>query len=152
LGFEGAAKLLNAAEQATNLRLAGKIASAVSLFRSEFPDARVDLKPWANDLSTNDLVDPDSIDIAFHFPGWSRRWQSRSILIQIRFYNEENYRRVIGMEAAGFDYRGKQWRLSTIEEWQIEGDVQPIPERSEQLRQYCRQVFELFQGEAPELA
>jgi hypothetical protein len=143
---------LNAAEQATNLRLAGKIASAVSLFRSEFPDARVDLKPWANDLSTNDLVDPDSIDIAFHFPGWSRRWQSRSILIQIRFYNEENYRRVIGMEAAGFDYRGKQWRLSTIEEWQIEGDVQPIPERSEQLRQYCRQVFELFQGEAPELA
>jgi hypothetical protein len=143
---------LNAAEQATNLRLAGKIASAVSLFRSEFPDARVDLKPWANDLSTSDLVDPDSIDIAFHFPGWSRRWQSRSILIQIRFYNEENYRRVIGMEAAGFDYRGKQWRLSTIEEWQIEGDVQPIPERSEQLRQYCRQVFELFQGEAPELA
>jgi hypothetical protein len=143
---------LNAAEQATNLRLAGKIASAVSLFRSEFPDARVDLKPWANDLSTKDLVDPDSIDIAFHFPGWSRRWQSRSILIQIRFYNEENYRRVIGMEAAGFDYRGKQWRLSTIEEWQIEGDVQPIPERSEQLRQYCRQVFELFQGEAPELA
>jgi hypothetical protein len=143
---------LNAAEQATNLRLAGKIASAVSLFRSEFPDARVDLKPWANDLSTKDLVDPDSIDIAFHFPGWSRRWQSRSILIQIRFYNEENYRRVIGMEAAGFDYRGKQWRLSTIEEWQIEGEVQPIPERSEQLRQYCRQVFELFQGEAPELA
>jgi hypothetical protein len=143
---------LNAAEQATNLRLAGKIASAVSLFRSEFPDARVDLKPWANDLSTKDLVDPDSIDIAFHFPGWSRRWQSRSILIQIRFYNEENYRRVIGLEAAGFDYRGKQWRLSTIEEWQIEGDVQPIPERSEQLRQYCRQVFELFQGEAPELA
>jgi hypothetical protein len=143
---------LNAAEQATNLRLAGKIASAVSLFRSEFPDARVDLKPWANDLSTSDLVDPDSIDIAFHFPGWSRRWQSRSILIQIRFYNEENYRRVIGMEAAGFDYRGKQWRLSTIEEWQIEGEVQPIPERSEQLRQYCRQVFELFQGEAPELA
>jgi hypothetical protein len=143
---------LNAAEQATNLRLAGKIASAVSLFRSEFPDARVELKPWANGLSTNDLVDPDSIDIAFHFPGWSRRWQSRSILIQIRFYNEENYRRVIGMEAAGFDYRGKQWRLSTIEEWQIEGDVQPIPERSEQLRQYCRQVFELFQGEAPELA
>jgi hypothetical protein len=143
---------LNAAEQATNLRLAGKIASAVSLFRSEFPDARVDLKPWANDLSTSDLIDPDSIDIAFHFPGWSRRWQSRSILLQIRFYNEENYRRVIGMEAAGFDYRGKQWRLSTIEEWQIEGDVQPIPERSEQLRQYCRQVFELFQGEAPELA
>ncbi len=136
---------MNAAEQATNVVLAGKIASVVSLFRSDFPDARVDLKPWANDRDTKEAVDPDSIDIAFHFPGWSRRWQSRSILIQIRFYTEDNDQRVIGLEAAGFDYRGKQWRLSTIEQWQIEGPVQPIPERAEQLRQFCRQVFELFQ-------
>jgi hypothetical protein len=128
---------LNAAEQATNVMLAGKIASVVSLFRSDFPDARVDLKPWANDRDTKDAVDPDSIDIAFHFPGWSRRWQSRSILIQIRFYSEDSHQRVIGLEAAGFDYRGKQWR--------IEGAVQPIPERAEQLRQFCRHVFELFQ-------
>jgi hypothetical protein len=141
------AEQLNAAEQATTVSLAGKIASAVSLFRSEFPDARVDLRPWANDCDTSNLVDPNSIDIAFHFPGWSRRWQSRSILIQIRFYTEEEQQQVIGLEAAGFDYRGKQWRLSTIDHWQIEGEVQPIPERSEQLRHYCRQVFELFQGD-----
>jgi hypothetical protein len=125
--------------------LAGKIASVVSLFRSEFPDARVDLKPWANDRDTKEAVDPDSIDIAFHFPGWSRRWQSRSILIQIRFYAEGDRQQVIGLEAAGFDYRGKQWRLSTIEQWRIEGAVQPIPERVDRLRQFCRQVFELFQ-------
>lgn len=143
---------MNAAEQATSLALAGKIASAVSLFRSEFPDARVDLRPWANDGHTWELVDPNSIDIAFHFPGWSRRWQSRSILLQIRFYKEEEQRQVIGLEAAGFDYRGKQWRLSTIDHWQIEGEVQPIPERSEQLRQYCRQVFELFQDDGSSAA
>jgi hypothetical protein len=125
--------------------LAGKIASVVSLFRSDFPDARVDLKPWANDRDTKEAVDPDSIDIAFHFPGWSRRWQSRSILIQIRFCTEDDRQQVIGLEAAGFDYRGKQWRLSTIEQWQMEGAVQPIPERVEQLRQFCRHVFELFQ-------
>jgi hypothetical protein len=125
--------------------LAGKIASVVSLFRSDFPDARVDLKPWANDRDTKEAVDPDSIDIAFHFPGWSRRWQSRSILLQIRFCTEDDRQQVIGLEAAGFDYRGKQWRLSTIEQWQMEGAVQPIPERVEQLRQFCRHVFELFQ-------
>jgi hypothetical protein len=115
------------------------------LFRSDFPDARVDLKPWANDRDTKEAVDPDSIDIAFHFPGWSRRWQSRSILLQIRFCTEDDRQQVIGLEAAGFDYRGKQWRLSTIEQWQMEGAVQPIPERVEQLRQFCRHVFELFQ-------
>jgi hypothetical protein len=143
---------LNAAEQATNLILAGKIASVVSLFRSEFPDARVDLRPWSRDQDTTELVDPDSIDIAFHFPGWSRRWQSRSILLQLRFYGEPESRKLIGLEAAGFDYRGKQWRLSTIEQWQVEGEVQPAPERAEQLRQYCRQVFEVFQPPAPENA
>jgi hypothetical protein len=137
---------LNAAEQATNVVLAGKIASVVSLFRSEFPDARVDLRPWSNDWDTKDLVDPDSIDIAFHFPGWSRRWQGRSILLQLHFHGDEDDRKLIGLEAAGFDYRGKQWRLSTIEQWQVEGEVQPVPERCEQLRQYCRQVFEVFQS------
>jgi hypothetical protein len=141
---------LNAADRATNVILASKIASVVSLFRLDFPDARVDLKPWANDQDTKEAVDPDSIDIAFHFPGWSRRWQSRSILIQIRFYAEDNYQRVIGLDAAGFDYCGKQWRLSTIEQWQIEGTVQPVAERAEQLRQFCRHVFELFQhGQLP---
>ena len=79
---------MNAAQQATDITLASKIASAVSLFRIEFPDAKVDLKPWAEDRDTQELVDPDSIDFSFHFPGWSRRWQSRSVLVQIRFYQD----------------------------------------------------------------
>ncbi len=145
---------MNAAQQATDIALASKIASAVSLFRSEFPDAKVDLKPWAEDVDTQQLVDPDSIDFSFHFPGWSRRWQSRSVLVQIRFYDGamtvadgqslEFTRNAIGLEVAGFDYRGKQWRLSTVSDWQFEGDLQPQPEIADKLKHFCRQIFELF--------
>jgi hypothetical protein len=137
---------VNAAQQATDIALTSKIASVVSLFRREFPDAKVDLKPWAEDLDTQELVDPDSIDFCFHFPGWSRRWQSRSILIQLRFYTDapESNRKFIGLEVAGFDYRGKQWRLSTINNWQFEGDLQPQPEIADKLKQFCCQIFELF--------
>jgi hypothetical protein len=145
---------VNAAQQATDINLASKIASAVSLFRSEFPDAKVDLKPWAEDLDTQELVDPDSIDFSFHFPGWSRRWQSRSVLVQIRFCKDaiaitdnpsfSQLQNFIGLEVAGFDYRGKQWRLSTVSDWQFEGDLQPQPEIADKLKQFCRQIFELF--------
>ena len=145
---------MNAAQQATNIALASKIASAVSLFRSEFPDAKVDLKPWAEDIDTQELVDPDSIDFSFHFPGWSRRWQSRSILVQMRFCEdamtisdgifELTTRNFIGLEIAGFDYRGKQWRLSTVSDWQFEGELQPQPEIADKLKEFCRQIFELF--------
>ena len=145
---------MNAAQQATDITLASKIASAVSLFRNEFPDAKVDLKPWAEDLDTQELVDPDSIDFSFHFPGWSRRWQSRSVLVQIRFVPDaiaiadselvESHRNFIGLEIAGFDYRGKQWRLSTVSDWQFEGEIQPQPEIADKLKQFCRQIFELF--------
>ena len=145
---------MNAAKQATDIILTSKIASAVSLFRSEFPDAKVDLKPWAEDLDTQELVDPDSIDFSFHFPGWSRRWQSRSVLVQIRFSQDakilprsattDRIHNFIGLEVAGFDHRGKQWRLSTVGDWQFEGDTQPQPEIADKLRQFCRQIFELF--------
>lgn len=139
---------VNAAEQATNINLATKIAALVNIFKVTFPDAKADLKPWANDMATQELVDPDSIDIGFHFPGWSRSLQSRSILVQVRFYQDPltQERRVIGIEAAGFDHTGKQWTLSTVETWQFVGDKQPNSEMSEKLKQFCRQVFELFNG------
>ena len=137
---------MNAAEQATNLKVASKIATAVNLFKSEFPDAKADLKPWRNDPETRELVDPDSIDIGFHFPGRSKSFQSRSILIQIRFYQDtlNGVGRCIGVEAAGFDHRGKQWRLSTVEDWRCEGATQPEPATSEKLKQFCRHILELF--------
>lgn len=139
---------MNAAQQATNIEFATKIAAVVNLFKTQFPDAKADLKPWNNDPDTRELVDPDSIDIGFHFPGWSRRFQSRSILVQIRFYQdpEEVSPRVIGVDAAGFNYTGLIWQLSTVENWNFVGDVHPVPEVGEKLKLFCRQVFELFNG------
>ncbi|MEA5452759.1 hypothetical protein VB780_29580 [Leptolyngbya sp. CCNP1308] len=144
---------MNAAEQANSIEFASKIAAVVGLFKAEFPDLRADLKPWANDPDTRDLVDPDSIDVGFHFPGVSRLFQCRSLLVQIRLYTDpENdgepetspQRRVIGLDLAGFDHRGKRWSLSTIDNWVFSGEVTPDPTCRERLRRCCRQVFSLF--------
>ncbi len=138
---------MNAAEQTRNLELASKVAALVNLFKSKFPDARADLKPWMNDPDTQELVDPDSIDVGFHFPGWSRLFQSRSILMQLRFHRDpvEDLYQVIGVELAGFDHQGKQWQLSTIENWQFVGTTSPATDVSEKLRQFCKQALEIFE-------
>lgn len=137
---------MNAAEQATGLEVTTKIAAIVNLFKSQFPDAKADLNPWQNDPDTRNLVDPDSIDIGFHFPGWSRKLQSRSILLQIRFYQDplDKSHRLIGLDAAGFNHQGEAWRLSTVENWQCVGNYQPASEVNDKLKLFCRQVFELF--------
>jgi hypothetical protein len=137
---------VNAAEQAKNIELTSKIAAVVNLFKSEFPDVKVDLKPWMNDADTRELVDPDSIDIGFHFPGRSRLLQSRSILIQIRFYQDpvEGSRRAIGVEAAGYDHTGQQWRFSTVENWSFLGQTEPAAESAQKLKHFCQEIFNLF--------
>jgi hypothetical protein len=139
---------VNAAEQAKGLEVASKIAAIVNLFKGEFPDAKADLTPWRSDPDTQELVDPDSIDIGFHLPGWSRRIQSRSILVQIRFYQDplEDTYRLIGLEMAGFTHAGQAWRFSTVERWQFVGKTPPVPEIREQIKKFARQVFELFKG------
>jgi hypothetical protein len=108
---------VNAAEQATNLEFASKIATVVNLFKYEFPDVKSDLKPWHNDLETRELVDQDPIT---------------------------NHRRAIGVEAAGFDHRGEVWRLSTVETWSFIGDSVPLAVVGEKLKQVCRQILEVF--------
>jgi hypothetical protein len=137
---------VNAAEQANSIEFASKIATVVGLFKGEFPDLRVDLKPWANDQDTRNLVDPDSIDIGFHFPGVSRLFSCRSLLVQIRLHtdSDSHQRRVIGLDIAGFDHRGKQWTLSTIDNWAVTGNSIPDSACSERLKQCCRQVLALF--------
>jgi len=137
---------VNAAEQATSLETASKIATVTNLIKIDFPDARVDLKPWANDPDTRKLIDPDSIDIGFHFPGRSRLFQCRSVLIQIRFHldSEMQVRRAIGIEAAGFDHKGKQWQFSTVQDWAVEGEGQPALESAARLKAFCQRVLEIF--------
>ncbi|MEO1400081.1 MAG: hypothetical protein AAFV72_02375 [Cyanobacteria bacterium J06635_1] len=144
---------MNAAEKASSIEFASKIAAIVGLFKAQLPDLRADLKPWINDPDVQDLVDPDSIDIGFHFPGVSRSFQCRSLLVQIRFHLDgtgpvaHNVRRAIGVEVAGFDHRGQQWRLSTIHNWQFEGEIVPEPEAGEQVKVCCRQIFDVFNAE-----
>lgn len=137
---------MNAAEKARGLEITTKIAAIVNLFKFQIPDAKADLKPWKNDPDTRELVDPDSIDIGFHLPGWSRKFQSRSILVQIRFYQDplEESHRLIGLELAGFNHQGEAWRLSTVDNWQFVGNCQPVGDIQDRLKQFCRQVFELF--------
>ncbi len=137
---------MNASEMATNLEFASKIAAVVNLFKFEFPDAKSDLKPWKSDEQTMELVDPDSIDIGFHFPGVSTSWQSRSILTQIRFYQDpiSELRRAIGVEVAGFDHRGEQWRVSTVENWNFVGKLHPSSDKQEKLKDFCRQILQVF--------
>ncbi|MEO1431866.1 MAG: hypothetical protein AAFV71_22955 [Cyanobacteria bacterium J06633_8] len=141
---------MNASEMATNLEFASKIAAVVNLFKFEFPDAKSDLKPWRSDEQTMELVDPDSIDIGFHFPGVSKSWQSRSILTQIRFYEDpiNGLRRAIGVEVAGFDHRGEQWRLSTVDNWRIVGNLEPSEDKQDKLKDFCRQILEVFNSNA----
>lgn len=145
---------MNAAEQAKNFELASKIAAVVNLFKLEFPDVRVDLKPWMNDRDTLEWVDPDSIDIGFHFPGRSRLMQCRSVLIQIRFYEDpiDGVRRAIGVEMAGYDHTGQQWVFSTVEYWSFVGNTQPKPEYAGKLKQICCHIFDVFNGHSAALA
>jgi hypothetical protein len=137
---------VNASERAKGLELATKIASIVNLFKIQFPDAKADLKPWRNDSDTREKIDPNSIDIGFHFPGWSRRFQSNSILVQIRFYQDpiDKREKLIGVETAGFSHLGQAWHLSTVENWQLSGQCLPAEEVEQKLKLFCRQVFELF--------
>lgn len=140
---------MNAAEQAKGLELTTKIASVVSLFKTQFPDARADLKPWANDPDTRNLVDPDSIDIGFHLPGWSPRFQCRSMLVQIRLFQDPSLeqQRLIGLDVVGFNHQGEQWRLSTIDAWEFFGKAHPRDAVKTCLRDFCRQTYELFNGD-----
>jgi hypothetical protein len=137
---------LNASERAKGLDITTKIASVVNLFKAQFPDVKADLKPWKNDPNTRELVDPDSIDIGFHFPGWSPRIQCNSILVQIRFYKDplEQTEKFIGLETAGFSHVGQAWRFSTVENWQLLGQYQPTAQVEDKLKIFSRQVFELF--------
>ena len=137
---------MNAAEQATTLETTSKIATVVNSFKRSFPDAKSDLKPWANDPDTIEQVDPHSMDIGFHFPGWSPRYQCRSVLVQIRFYKdpETKEKRAIGAEVAGFSHVGEQWRLSTVDNWSIGGRAIPSVEAQEFLKAFCRDVLQVF--------
>ena len=62
---------MNAADQARSVELAAAIAAVVGHFRLHFPAARANLTPWRDDPLTRAFDERETLDLSFHFPGWS---------------------------------------------------------------------------------
>ena len=105
--------LMNASSNVSNVEIANKIATTAALFRKYFPDASVNFSPWDN--SNNESMQ-DTIDFAFHFPGWSPLIECRAILLQLRIENNNNERydcSIRKMESGYHRWLGNDWHSST---------------------------------------
>ena len=151
---------MNAADQVRSLELAQAIASAASLFREHFPDARANLNPWRDDPLTRAFGEKETLDLSFHFPGWSPRTQCRSVLVQLRLDGPAGgpgapdlglvgaRPRLLGVVVRGLTYESERWRLATVGDWSPSGSHLPQPEVTEKLQAFCRELFDLFTGGA----
>jgi hypothetical protein len=149
---------MNAADQARSLDLAQVIASAAALVRSSFPDARANLTPWRDDPLTRAWAEAESVDLSFHFPGWSPRNQCRSMLVQLRLERAPQAQalpggvaatrrpRLLGVVIRGLTYESERWRLATVGDWQPSGSHLPQPQVVARLQEVCRELFALFDG------
>lgn len=132
---------MNAAEAVDSVALAQALASAVTLVRHQFPAATANLSPWRDDPLTRRWSEEETLDLAFHFPGWSPRLQCRSLLLQLRLNRN---RALLGVLMRGMTYEGERWRLVTVGDWQPSGRHLPQPDRVHQLQQICRDLHNLF--------
>ena len=141
---------MNAGETVRSVEQAQALASAVTLVRRHFPAATPNLRPWRDDPQTRQWSEPESIDLAFHFPGWSPRLQCRSLLIQLRLSSDDQERQghLLGVLMRGMTYEGERWRLATVGDWQPAGSHLPQPDQVKQLRKICEDLFELFPADA----
>lgn len=146
---------MNAAEQARSPELAQAIASVATLFRRRFPDARPDLRPWREDPQTRAFAERDSLDLAFHFPGWSPRTQCRWLLVQLRLDRApasqapagaapRDLPRLLGVILRGFTTESERWRLTTVGDWRPSGPHPPSAVVEASLQEFCRELFDLF--------
>ena len=138
---------LNAGESVQSVAQVQALASTVTLVRRYFPAARHNLKPWRDDAHTREWSEPESLDLSFHFPGWSPRLECRSLLMQLRFCPDQaESLQLLGVLMRGMTYDGERWRLATVGDWQPVGSHLPQPEQAQQLKQICRDLFDLFQA------
>jgi hypothetical protein len=149
---------MNAADQVRSVELASALAAVVGRFRRAFPAARANLTPWRDDPLTRAFDERESLDLSFHFPGWSPRLQCRSLLVQLRLERAPGTLagveqgetaaggrpRLLGVLIRGLTYDAERWRLATVGEWRPSGSHLPQPEVVEQLRELCRELFDLF--------
>lgn len=144
---------MNAAEQVRSLELAQAIASAATLFREHFPDARANLNPWRDDPQTRAFGENETLDLSFHFPGWSPRIQCRSVLVQLRLAappaalepSPPQRPHLLGVTLRGLTYADERWSMATVGDWRASGSHLPSAAVEQVLRQFCRQLFELFE-------
>ncbi|MFM1800376.1 MAG: hypothetical protein RLZZ117_2654 [Cyanobacteriota bacterium] len=142
---------MNASDQARSVELAQAIASVVLLFRGTFPDARANLTPWRDDPLTRQFDERESVDLSFHFPGWSPRLECRSLLVQLRLERpprgERGGRpRLLGVLLRGLTYESERWRLATVGDWRPSGSHLPCATVVADLQGLCRELFTLFEG------
>lgn len=143
---------MNASEQARSVEQAQAIASVVALFRTAFPDARANLTPWRDDPLTRRFVERESLDLSFHFPGWSPRLECRSLLVQLQLDlprpgAEARRPRLLGVLLRGLTYESERWRLATVGDWQPSGTHLPAAAVVANLQRVCRDLFALFEGQ-----
>ncbi|KEF41066.1 MAG: hypothetical protein ER33_13405 [Cyanobium sp. CACIAM 14] len=143
---------MNAADQARSVELAAAIAAVVGQFRLHFPAARANLTPWRDDPLTRAFAERETLDLSFHFPGWSPRLQCRSLLVQLRLERAPagsgERPRLLGVLMRGLTYESERWRLATVGDWEPSGSHLPVAEVVDTLQRLCRELFDLFGGEA----
>ena len=138
---------MNASSNVSNVEIANKIASTATLFRKYFPDASVNFSPWEN--SNNESM-KDTIDFAFHFPGWSPLIECRAILLQLRIQNEndnvDNNRvpKLLGIIMRGMIVPSERWRVATVGEWEMTGSHLPQKKQKDNLFLVCKELYKLF--------
>ena len=73
----------------------------------------------------------DTIDFAFHFPGWSPLIECRAILLQLRIENDSNDRvpKLLGIIMRGMIVPSERWRVATIGDWEMTGTHLPQQEQ-----------------------
>ena len=134
---------MNAGSNVSNVEIANKVASTATLFRKYFPDASVNFSPWDN---LNDETKLDTLDFAFHFPGWSPLIECRAILLQLRIENVNDNRvpKLLGIIMRGMIIPSERWRVATIGEWEMTGTHLPQKEQKDNLFLVCKELYKLF--------
>ena len=138
---------MNASDYVNNVAFAQALASSANLVRRHFPEASVNLTPWRDDPETRRWAESETLDLSFHFPGWSPSLQCRSLLMQLRFSTEHlgvNKPYLLGVLIRGMTFDGERWRLATVGEWSPNGAYLPDPSQLTLLKEICRDLFYLF--------
>jgi hypothetical protein len=138
---------MNASEKAVNLGFVSKIATIVNLFQSKFTGATPDLTPWLDDPMTRAIIDPDSIDLGFHFPRRDRCQSAYTLLLQIRLQPELGKQdQIVGLEISGHSLCGCLWEFSTVGDWRFCGTTGLSPEYQSQIKSFCQDVLGVFRN------